>query len=116
MSVGDTVTFNWKAANGADAFDVYAYLLNTADGSTIELLDETADGSTEFAPANVTVSAAGDYKFVFVSAHLITLLEEYSAQAFILTISMLKQQMAQKWLLNISTLGIKRVQILQSVY
>ena len=67
LSVGDTVTFNWKAANGADAFDVYAYLLNTADGSTIELLDETADGSTEFAPANVTVSAAGDYKFVFVS-------------------------------------------------
>ena len=32
LSVGDTVTFNWKAANGADAFDVYAYLLNTADG------------------------------------------------------------------------------------
>ena len=67
LSVGDTVTFNWKAANGADAFDVYAYLLNTADGSTIELLDETADGSTDFAPANVTVTAAGDYKFVFVS-------------------------------------------------
>ena len=67
LSVGDTVTFNWKAANGADAFDVYAYLLNTADGSTIELLDETADGSTEWAPANVTVNAAGDYKFVFVS-------------------------------------------------
>ena len=35
--------------------------------STIELLDETADGSTDFAPANVTVTAAGDYKFVFVS-------------------------------------------------
>ena len=67
LSVGDAVTFNWKAANGADAFDVYAYLLNTADGSTIELLDETADGSTEWAPANVTVTAAGDYKFVFVS-------------------------------------------------
>ncbi len=67
LSVGDTVTFNWKAANGDDAFDVYAYLLNTADGSTIELLDETADGSTEFAPAKVNIAAAGDYKFVFVS-------------------------------------------------
>ena len=67
LSVGDKVTFNWKAANGADAFDVYAYLLNTADGSTIELLDETADGSTDWAPANVSVTAAGDYKFVFVS-------------------------------------------------
>lgn len=67
LSVGDAVTFNWRAANGADAFDVYAYLLNTADGSTIELLNETADGSTEWAPANVTVTASGDYKFVFVS-------------------------------------------------
>ena len=67
LTVGDTVTFNWKAANGADAFDVYAYLLNTADGSTIELLDETANGSTDWAPAEVTVTANGDYKFVFVS-------------------------------------------------
>jgi len=67
LSVGDTVTFNWKAANGADAFDVYAYLLNTADGSTIELLDETANGSTDWAPAEVTVTGNGDYKFVFVS-------------------------------------------------
>ena len=74
-AIGDTVTFNWKAANGADAFGVYAYLLNTADGSTIELLDETADGSTEWAPANVTVNAAGDYKFVF-SRHLIIHLGE----------------------------------------
>ena len=41
--------------------------MNTADGSTIELLDETADGSTDWAPANVSVTAAGDYKFVFVS-------------------------------------------------
>ena len=48
FGVGDAVAFNWKAANGADAFDVYAYLLNAADGSTIELLDETADGSTDF--------------------------------------------------------------------
>ena len=67
LSVGDSVTFNWKAANSDDAFDVYAYLLNTADGSTIELLDQTANGSTDWAPANVTVNAAGDYKFVFVS-------------------------------------------------
>ena len=67
LSVGDTVTFNWKAANGADAFDVYAYLLNTSDGSTIELLDETADGSSDWAAAETTVTAAGDYKFVFIS-------------------------------------------------
>jgi flagellin len=67
LVAGDKVTFNWKAANGADAFDVYAYLLNTADGSTVELLDETANGSTEWAAAEVTVNTAGDYKFVFVA-------------------------------------------------
>jgi flagellin len=64
---GDKVTFNWKAANGADAYDVYAYLLNTADGSTIELLDETGNGSTDWATAEVTVTSPGDYKFVFIS-------------------------------------------------
>jgi len=31
------------------------------------LLDETANGSTDWAPAEVTVTANGDYKFVFVS-------------------------------------------------
>jgi len=67
LSVGDTVSFNWKAANGADAFDVYAYLLNTADGSAIELLDETANGSTNWATSETTVTTAGDYKFVFIS-------------------------------------------------
>lgn len=67
LSVGDKVAFNWKAANGEDAFDVYAYLLNTANGSTIELLDETANGSTNWAPSETTVTTAGDYKFVFIS-------------------------------------------------
>ena len=67
LVAGDKVTFNWRAANGADAFDVYAYLLNTADGSTIELLDEMANGSTDWAPAEVTVNTPGDYKFVFIS-------------------------------------------------
>ena len=67
LIAGDKVTFNWRAANGADAFDVYAYLLNTADGSTIELLDEMANGSTDWTPAEVTVNTPGDYKFVFIS-------------------------------------------------
>jgi flagellin-like hook-associated protein FlgL len=66
LSAGDSVTFNWRAANGGDAYDVYAYLLNTATGATIELLDETGDG-TDWAPASISVNAAGDYKFVFIS-------------------------------------------------
>jgi len=66
LSAGDSVQFNWKAANGGDAYDVYAYLLETTTGATIELLDDTAT-STNWTPVDVTVSTAGDYKFVFVS-------------------------------------------------
>jgi len=66
LSVGDKVSFNWKAANGGDAYDVYAYLLNTADGSTVELLDETGD-ITNWSQVEVTLATAGDYKFVFVA-------------------------------------------------
>ena len=66
---GSTIaTLALAEANGRwDAEGVTVDASGTADGSTIELLDETADCSTEFAPANVTVTAAGDYKFVFVS-------------------------------------------------
>ena len=66
LSAGDSVQFNWKAANGGDAYDVYAYLLETTTGATIELLDDTAT-SSDWSPVDVTVSTAGDYKFVFVS-------------------------------------------------
>ena len=66
LSAGDSVQFNWKAANGGDAYDVYAYLLETTTGATVELLDDTATNS-DWSPVDVTVSTAGDYKFVFVS-------------------------------------------------
>ena len=67
LSVGDKVTFNWRAANGSDAFDVYAYLLETTTGNTIQLLDEMATGTTDWANSETIVDVAGNYKFVFVS-------------------------------------------------
>ena len=71
FSAGDLVKFDWKAAGtpGGDAFSIYAYLLNTADGSTIELLNETSNSTaaTPWVTKSTTVSAAGNYKYVFVS-------------------------------------------------
>jgi len=67
LSAGDKVTFNWRAANGDDAFDVYAYLLETTTGNTIQLLDEMGAGTTDWAASETVVSTAGTYKFVFIS-------------------------------------------------
>ena len=67
LSVGDKVTFNWRAANGSDAFDVYAYLLETTTGNTIQLLDEMGTGTSDWAASETVVNTAGNYKFVFIS-------------------------------------------------
>jgi len=39
LDAGATVSFEWKAQGGADAYDVYAYLLNVDTGATVKLLD-----------------------------------------------------------------------------
>jgi len=69
---GDIATFYWKAEGGADAYDIYSYLLNVATGTTIELINQTganAGAVTLWAQVTKTISAAeaGNYKFVFVS-------------------------------------------------
>ncbi len=66
IQAGDSVSFDWKAQNGQDNFDVYAYLLNVADGSTVPLLNETG-GITNWATKTVTVPSSGAYKFVFIA-------------------------------------------------
>ena len=66
LSTGDKVAFNWSAKNGGDYYDVFAYLLNVNDGSTITILDETGNVS-DWQKTEVTVNTPGDYKFVFVS-------------------------------------------------
>ena len=68
-SAGDVLYFDWKAEGGGDNFDVFGYVLNTANGSTITVLDQTqlAYGNTAWTTANVTIPSNGTYKFVFVN-------------------------------------------------
>ncbi|MFN5700094.1 MAG: hypothetical protein ACK47V_05595, partial [Betaproteobacteria bacterium] len=70
MKTGDSVSFDWKAQGGADAYDVYAYLLNVDNGTTVKMLDATgASGAmtTNWATVTTSVPADGNYKFVFVA-------------------------------------------------
>jgi len=41
LGLGDAVSFTWQAEAIGDSFDVYGYLLNTANGKAIRLIDET---------------------------------------------------------------------------
>ena len=78
LEIGDQVSFKWFGLAGGDAYDVYGYLLNTADGSVVELLNETATtsysstqdlgmGDNGWVSASVNINSAGDYKFVFIA-------------------------------------------------
>jgi flagellin-like hook-associated protein FlgL len=69
MKAGDTVSFDWRSLSGDDAYDSYAYLLNTDNGNQIELLDAHADArvDTNWATTSVVVPTAGNYKFVFLA-------------------------------------------------
>ncbi|TLS96139.1 DUF4347 domain-containing protein [Aliarcobacter cibarius] len=69
LSSGDSVSFDWKAQGGDDAYDIYAYLLNVDTGATVELLNQTGVGTsaTAWATKNTNINTAGTYKFVFVS-------------------------------------------------
>lgn len=69
MDSNSSISFKWRAAGGADAFDVYAYLLNVDNGSTIQLLDATGTGNSDtgWQNVNMPITTAGNYKFVFIS-------------------------------------------------
>lgn len=72
LETGDIVSFWWKAEGGSDAYDIFAYLLDLTDGSTIELVNDTGSSggaTTPWTKVTKTISAAeaGNYKFVFVS-------------------------------------------------
>ena len=70
LKAKDELSFDWKASGGADAYDVYAYLLNTDTGETIPLIDQTgaqAGESTPWTTVKAKVPSDGNYKFVFVS-------------------------------------------------
>lgn len=78
LETGDSVSFKWFGIDGGDAFDVYGYLLNVNDGSTIELLNQTSTqsyastqgmglGDNGWITSSANVDTDGDYKFVFIA-------------------------------------------------
>jgi len=71
LSNGDSVSFQWKAEGGDDAYDVFGYIVNVNDASDYQiLLNKTgadASASTDWATETVEVNSDGEYKFVFVS-------------------------------------------------
>jgi len=78
LETGDEVSFKWFGLDGGDAYDVYGYLLNEDDGTTVELLNETATqsyqstqtmglGDSGWITSSVNVAADGNYKFVFIA-------------------------------------------------
>lgn len=72
LEAGDKVSFWWKAEGGSDAFDIFSYLLNSSNGSTILLLNATGNSSSAVTPwtkvqFTVTSAQAGNYYFIFIS-------------------------------------------------
>lgn len=69
MDSNSSISFKWRAVGGADAYDVYAYLINVDNGSTVQLLDATGTGTADTGWQTVTtnITTPGNYKFVFVS-------------------------------------------------
>ena len=70
LKPGDSVSFDWQATGGSDAYDVIGYLVDESTGEVQELLNETGatgNASTNWATVTQTVSKQGSYKFVFVA-------------------------------------------------
>jgi flagellin len=69
INAGASISFDWRAVAGADAYDIYAYLLDTDTGASIPLINQTGSSSSDTGWQTVTTSinSSGNYKFVFVS-------------------------------------------------
>lgn len=72
FAVGDTVKFWWKALAGADAYNIYSYLVNQDTGATIQLLDVTGPNvnqGTNWAEVSKVIQTGqqGNYAFVFIA-------------------------------------------------
>lgn len=67
IAEGAKLSFDWKAQNGDDNYDVFGYLLNS-NGDKIELLDATGE-TQNWTTREFTMpqGKSGDYRFVFVS-------------------------------------------------
>lgn len=67
---GSRVKFWYKGQGSQDAFDIFGYLLNTDNCSTVTLVNRSGtdvSGATDWTQVNVTVPTTGNYKFVFIN-------------------------------------------------
>ena len=70
LEANDTVSFEWKAEGGDDAFDVYGYIVDVNNGNIQTILDKTGTSTgatTTWATETINVTTDGQYRFVFVS-------------------------------------------------
>ncbi len=70
LDVGDNISFDWQAIGGADAYDVFGFILDVNDGYSEIILDQYSNYNnryTSWTTVTHQVSRKGDYKFVFVS-------------------------------------------------
>ena len=65
LETNDSVSFEWMASGAGDDYDVFAYLLDVDTGNTIVMLDDT--GGSGSGTVSTTVTADGNYRFVFMS-------------------------------------------------
>ncbi len=70
LGTSSSVSFEWRAEGGGDAYDVYAYLVDINNPSKkITLLNEHTDDETGTSPwtkKTVNINQEGTYQFVFV--------------------------------------------------
>jgi len=67
---GDTVSFDWKALPGTDAYNLFAYMVEKDTGAYVNLLRSAGVNSssgTTWSTQTNTVPITGAYKFVFVA-------------------------------------------------
>jgi hypothetical protein len=68
---GSSVEFWWRAYGSTDAYDVFGYLINVDDGTSIILINETGPDQTGSKPwtlntTTIPAGISGDYRFVFI--------------------------------------------------
>jgi hypothetical protein len=67
---GDSVSFDWKALPGSDAYSIFAYMVEKDTGAYINLLRSWGADSTSgttWTTTTVSIPTTGTYKFVFVN-------------------------------------------------
>jgi outer membrane protein OmpA-like peptidoglycan-associated protein len=65
-AANDVISFDWAAVAGSDDFDAYGYLINSATGAQIEVIDANGRGSN-WATKSTTIPTTGNYRFVFIN-------------------------------------------------